>query len=209
MAAVGLGQQGSEAVGPGLNLRRVRFFYDFTEQNRVIPPLLPIKIFSIPEIFWKTGRFPCQVFRFGPVRQNFFPQYRKAPPHLCIKFFDTRSFLKHWMVPHGFFWDCDTKNFWRQTVIPPSLIHKLFSIVKSFWNTEGTPYEIFRSCETKFSIKPWCLPSYTWKFSRPECFWKTEGFSYEVFRYCETKIFERKVVIFCIKYGNQRWNWCL
>ena len=33
MSAVGLGQQRSEAVGPVLNLCRVSYFYDFTEQN--------------------------------------------------------------------------------------------------------------------------------------------------------------------------------
>ena len=33
MSAVWLGQQRSEAVGPVLNLCRVSYFYDFTEQN--------------------------------------------------------------------------------------------------------------------------------------------------------------------------------
>ena len=31
MTAVGLGQQNSEAVAPGSNLCRVRYFYDFIE----------------------------------------------------------------------------------------------------------------------------------------------------------------------------------
>ena len=31
MTAVGLGQQGSEAVGPGLSLCRAKNFYDFTD----------------------------------------------------------------------------------------------------------------------------------------------------------------------------------
>ena len=43
---MGLGQQRSEAVGPGSNPSRVRYFLDFTEQNRDTPlPLLPIKSF--------------------------------------------------------------------------------------------------------------------------------------------------------------------
>ena len=33
-------------------------------------------------------------------------------------------------------------------VIPPPLIHKFFRYQK-FCETEGTPYEVFRSCETK------------------------------------------------------------
>ena len=31
MTAVGLGQQGSEAVGPGSSLCRANYFYDITE----------------------------------------------------------------------------------------------------------------------------------------------------------------------------------
>ena len=31
MTSPGLGQQGSKAVGPGSNLCRVRYFYDFTD----------------------------------------------------------------------------------------------------------------------------------------------------------------------------------
>ena len=64
MSTVGLGQQRSEAVGPGSNLCRVRYFYDFTgiydftEQNRDNPPPLTHTIFSKPEISWKTGGFP-------------------------------------------------------------------------------------------------------------------------------------------------------
>ena len=112
MSTVGLGQKRSEAVGPGSNLCRVRYFYDFTgiydftEQNRdnllslslSLSLFLTHKIFSKPEISWKTGGFPYQVFRFGPVRQNFFTQYRDAPL-LCMKVFDTGIFLKHGRVP--------------------------------------------------------------------------------------------------------------
>ena len=77
-------QQHSEAVGPGSNLCRVKYFYDFTDiydftqQNRDNPLLLLVKKILIPEILWKTGGFPYQVFRFGPVRQNFFRQYCDA-----------------------------------------------------------------------------------------------------------------------------------
>ena len=42
MSAAGLGQQCSEAVGPGSNLCRVRYFYDFTEQNSDAPPPPPL-----------------------------------------------------------------------------------------------------------------------------------------------------------------------
>ena len=39
MSAVGLGQQGSEAVGPGSNLYRVKYFNDFTEISQNFPKL--------------------------------------------------------------------------------------------------------------------------------------------------------------------------
>ena len=82
MLALGLGRKRSEAVDPILNLCRVGYFYDFTdiydftEQNldNPTPPPFTHKVFSIPEILWKTGGFPQQIFRFDPVRQNFFRQ---------------------------------------------------------------------------------------------------------------------------------------
>ena len=92
--------------------------YDFTEQNRDPPTH---KIFSIPEIFWKTGGLPYQVFRFGPVRQNFFRQYRD---NLCMKIFDNGIFLKHKRVPLRSF-SAETKNFQRKIVINISLLHKI------------------------------------------------------------------------------------
>ena len=47
-------------------------------------------------------------------------------PLLCIKFFDTPNFLKHWRDAHDFFRHCETKNFRRKNVIPPFSSIKLF-----------------------------------------------------------------------------------
>ena len=89
MSAVGLEQKRSEVVGSGSNLCRARYFSDFTDiysftetnfHSFVIPPLTH-KIFLIPEIFWKTGGIPYQIFRFGPVKQNFLRQFRDAPSY--------------------------------------------------------------------------------------------------------------------------------
>ena len=42
------------------------------------------------------GGFPHQVFHFGPVRQNFFREYRDAPPpSYARKFSILELFLKH------------------------------------------------------------------------------------------------------------------
>ena len=205
---MGLGQQPSEAVGPGSNLCRVRYFcnftgiYDFNKQNRDTSSLLPLNFFDTRK-FWETGGFPSQVFRFGPVRQSFFWQYRDAPPPptpLCIKFFDSRNFLKHWRVfPRNSFGTVRQKLFDGKLWYPPpplSLIHKIFSTPENFWNTEGTPYEVFRSCETKNFQQSHGAPSYTWKFSIVEFFWNTEGLPDEVFRYCETESCRQKIVTY-------------
>ena len=115
MPAVWLGQQRSEAVGPGSNLCRARYFYDFTDiydftqQNVDTPLSLTQKFFSTRNLM-ETGGFPYQVFRFGPVRQNFFRQYSDAPPPLlCMKFFDTKIFLKQGF-PYEFFRHRETKK---------------------------------------------------------------------------------------------------
>ena len=78
MLAVGLGQQRSEAIGLGSNLCRQIFlpslFFTISLSKIVttpLPLLLTHNLFSISEILWRTGRFPYQVFRFDPVRQNF------------------------------------------------------------------------------------------------------------------------------------------
>ena len=123
--AVWLGQQFSEVVGPGSNLCRVWYFndftdiYDFTDQNRDTPPPLTHKIFSIPEIFWKTGGFSYQVFRFGPVRQSFFRQYRDSPSLMYENFSIAEIFWNIEGLPHELFWHCETKSFRQKIVIPP------------------------------------------------------------------------------------------
>ena len=75
-------------------------------------------------------------------------------PCLCINFFETPIFLKHWMVPPRSFRHFETKNNRRKNGIPnppppPPVAHKLLSTPENFWNTEGTTYKIFLSSKTK------------------------------------------------------------
>ena len=68
-------------------------------------------------------------------------------PLLCIKFFVTPNFLKHWRDAHEIFRHCETKNFRRKIVLPP-IMHKTFRYPK-FLKHWRDVHEIFRHCETK------------------------------------------------------------
>ena len=61
---------------------------------------------------------------FGTLRQKIFDG-NLWYPLLSINFFDTPTFLKHWRDAHEIFRHCETKNFRRKNVIPPSM-HKFF-----------------------------------------------------------------------------------
>ena len=80
--------------------------------------------FLIPEISetLKGGSFTKF---FGTVRQKIFDGNLRYPL-LCIKFFDTPNFLKHWRDAHEIFRHCETKIFRRKNVIPRLFIHKTF-----------------------------------------------------------------------------------
>ena len=74
---------------------------------------------------------------FGTVRQKIFDG-RLWYPLLCIKFFGTPNFLKHWRDAHEIFRHCETKNFRRKIVIPP-IMHKIFRYPKFSEALKGCP----------------------------------------------------------------------
>ena len=103
--------------------------------------------------------------------------------------FETKIFLKNSRIPLRKFsalWDIKVSTENRDK---PSLINKFFSIPESFRKTEGFLYEAFRFglVRQKNSTKPWCPPSYAWKFSTKDFLWNTKVFSNEIFRYSVTK----------------------
>ena len=122
------------------------------------------------------------------------------PPLLSINFFATGRFLKH--STEGFTYQiyrhCETKNFRRKNVIPPSM-HKIFRYPKFS--------ETFKVCSRNFSAlwdKKISIenlesppPLLSINFFATGRFLKhsTEGFTYQIYRHCETKNFRRKNVI--------------
>ena len=79
------------------------------------------------------------------------------------------------------------KNFKRRNVIShPPPVHKIFSIPKNFWNTEGFPYEVFRSCGTRNCRQKIVIP-FCKKFFRYPNFSDNRIVATFFLRYCETK----------------------
>ena len=78
MTAVGLGQQGSQAVGLGFESLPCQNFF-------TIYPLH----FSIPEISDTVRGYPTKFF--GATRQKNSTENRQPPPLLSLTFFDTRN----------------------------------------------------------------------------------------------------------------------
>ena len=102
---------------------------------------------------------------------------------LCIKFFDTPNFLKHWIDAHEIFWHCETKNFRRKIVIPP-IMYKIFRCPKFSETLKGCPRNFSALWDIKISTENGDMPPLIHKFfSIPEIFWKTDGLLYKAFRF--------------------------
>ena len=118
-----------------------------------------------------------------------FSTEKRDTPFFIHIFFETKNFLKNSRISLRKFsalWDIKFSTGNRDM---PPLIHKFFSIPENFRKTEGFLYKAFRfgPVRQKVPTKPWCPPSYAWKFSMKEFFWSTKVFSNEIFQYSETK----------------------
>ena len=110
------------------------------------PPPPPIHTFSIPEINATVKDSPTEIC--CTMRQKIFDVKSWYPPLLqTFSIPEISETLKGYPTNFSAHWD--QNNFNGITWYPPSVIFKLFSIRETFWNTEGTHYEVFRSCETK------------------------------------------------------------
>ena len=114
MTAVGLGQQGSQAVGLGFESLSCQIF------SRFIPNIFDTRN------WWNTTGFLYEIF--GTVRPKIFDgkfwYFLPPPSPLSIIFFATGNFLKYSTERFldEIFRHCETKNFQRKIVIlPPSL----------------------------------------------------------------------------------------
>ena len=169
-----------------------KFFDSETKNFRrklVIPPIMH-KIFSIPQIFWNIEGMPTNIF--GTVRQKNFDG-KTWYPLVCINFFDTLNFLKHWRDAHEIFRHCETKKFRRKNVIPPSM-HKIFRYPKFSETLKGCPRNFSVLWEKNFDGKTW-YPLVCIKFFDTLNFLEHLGHAHEIFWHCETKNFRRKNVI--------------
>ena len=103
------------------------------------------KQFSESKTFWKTVGLLHKNFRHCET-DNF--RRKILTPLLCIIFFDTRIFLKHWRNAHENFRHFETEYFWRKNVIPP-IIYKVFRLPQTFWNIEVMPTNFFGTVRPK------------------------------------------------------------
>ena len=137
-------------------------------------PLLLSLTFFDTRNWWSTKGFPYEIFRHCETKK--FRRKNMIPPFSSIKLFETRNFLKNSRIPLRNFsalWDIKISTENRDM---PPLIHKFISIPKIVWKTEMFLYKAFcfGPVRQKISTKPWCPPSYAWKFSIPEFFRNTE-----------------------------------
>ena len=121
---------------------------------------------------------------FSTVRQKIFDG-KTWYSLLCIKFFDTPNFLKHWRDAHEIFRHCDTKNFRRKNVIPPPFSSiKLFQTRSFFINCRIPSRKHSALWDRKILTENRNMPPLIHKFFWiPEIFRKTEGILYKVFRF--------------------------
>ena len=114
-------------------------------------PLFIRKNFSKPEKFSKTVSFLLKIFR--RCERNHF-QGKIVTPLLCINFYDSRNFLKHWRIARGNFRQSERENFLRKNVKP--LLRMNFFDNENFLNIEVMPTKIFGTLRQRiFDGKTW------------------------------------------------------
>ena len=146
--------------------------------------------FSIPQIFWKIEGMPMKFF--GTVRQKISDK-KLWYPLLCIIFFNTSKFPKHWGDAHEFFRQCEIKIFRSKNVIRAFSSIKLFE-TRSFIKNSKIPLRNFSALWDKiFSTEKSDTPFYAKSFSIPQIFWNIEGMPTKVFGTVRQKIFGGKL----------------
>ena len=146
---------------------------------------------------------------FGTVRQKIFDG-KTWYPLVCIKFFDTPNFLKHWKDAHEIFRHCETKTFRRKSVIPPFSSIKLFE-TKNFLKNSRILLRKFsalwdRNISSENRDKPPLFQKFFFDTRKlPETRRvPLQSFS---FRSCETKNFDKTVMhrhLLCMKIFDKR-----
>ena len=148
--------------------------------------------FLIPEDFWNTDGLPYEFFSSSE-KKNI---RRKIVilPYYAWAFSTSQIFLTHWRVSHKISWQPGTKYFRRKILILFLLSIKFSPYQKISDTQKGCLTKFFVSAvwDGKFSTKPWCPPSYDWKFFMPEIFWNTKGFPRKIVGTIGQKLLNRK-----------------
>ena len=125
----------------------------FDGKSWYTPPSF-IQIFSRPEVSETLKDSPTKFF--GTVRQKIFDRksWNSPPPLLSINFFATGRFQKHSTegFTYQFYRHCETKNFRRKNVIPPSM-HKIFWYPKFSETSKGRPRKLSALWDKNFSTE--------------------------------------------------------
>ena len=153
------------------------------------------------------------------------------PPPLSLNFFTTGNFLKQ--STEGFLYEmfryCETKQFWRKSVIPASsLMPYIFRYPKwmKHWTLKDSSTKFFSTVRQKIlDGKFWYFltpplpspplpppplpPPLSIKFFDTRNFVKHWRVPYKIFWHWDKNFLMENVIPFCIKYRNQWWNWYL
>ena len=163
MTAVGLGQQGSQAVGSGFeSLACQIFFYDLSQT------------FFDTRNKWNTKEFHYEDFQHCE-KKKFQPKILILPLLLSINLFVTRNFMKRSTegLLYEMFRYCETKQFRRKNVNLP-LLSLTFSISENNETLKDSPTEFFGTVrQKKFARKSWYSPPplLSINFAIPEFLW--------------------------------------
>ena len=183
MTAVGLGQQGSQAVGSGIESLSSRIF------TRFIPNIFRYSKETLNGSFTKISALKRQTIFHGK-----FWYFLTPPSPLSINFFATRNFVKHRRVSlRSFSIQWDNKFFCRKTWYSP-LSHKIFRFSQLSETRNGSSTNWFGTLrQNNFDRKSWYPPPILWlTFFNTRNFLKHRRVPVRIFRHSETNVFHRK-----------------
>ena len=147
MTAVGLRQQGSEAVGPRSNLCRIRYFHYFTGSYQKFHFNGSHGTVGRTTWFWSgcSGfeSLSCQILKWFHWHLTQIPMVPMAQSVGQQSFAAVDTGLSPAFTDIFKLKNYDGKSWYL------ALMHENFSIHQIFWNTEEFPNKIFRHCETK------------------------------------------------------------
>ena len=115
-------------------------------------------------------------------------------PLVCIDFFNTPIFLKHWGDALEIFRHCETKIFRSKNVIRAFSSIKFFE-TRNFLKNSKIPLRNFSALWDINFQRNIVIPHKCKKFFDTPNFLKDWRDAHEIFRHCETKTFRRENVI--------------